>query len=225
VNEREQELRRVEREPRKKKHIRLEKPRQELPEENPDEVKRRRRRSGVIRLRLLRNTVLATLAIVIVAFGAFSLAMYNYYTSTILASLESRAQTAAGVFQNYTQSNYLGYARQFISQFEGKNKMEVQFLTSAGRVLTTSLMDISGGKPGTEDVTRAIETKKLASWEGEDPSTGDHIMSASAPVVYNGTVVGVVRLVTSLRLFLVFFTNSLSLSNAVAHSSSYPTGT
>ena len=194
----EQEKLRPEREPRKKKHVRLEKPRQEA--EPQEEKPRKRRRSGVIRRRWLRNTVLATLAVVIVAFGAFTMAMYNYYTSTIMASLESRAQTAAGMFQNYTRSNYLGYARQFINQFEGKNKMEVQFLTPAGRVLMTSLMDISGGKPDTQDVADAIETGALSSWEGEDPSTGDHIMSASAPVVYNGSVVGVVRLVTSLRL-------------------------
>ena len=195
--EQEQAVHRTEREPRKKKYDRLKKPVLTEPMEEPSG---RRRRAGVIRRRWLRNTVLATLAIVVIAFGAFTMAMYNYYASTIMASLESRAQTAAGMFQNYTQSNYLGYARQFISQFEGKNRMEVQFLTPAGRVLMTSLMDISGGKPGTDDVARAIETLKMATWEGEDPSTGDHVMAASAPVVYNGTVVGVVRLVTSLRL-------------------------
>ena len=188
----------AEREPKKKKHVRLEKPR---PEAEPEQTGgRRRRRAGVIRRRWLRNTVLATLAIVVVALGAFVLAMQNYYTSTMMASLESRAQTAAGMFRNYTESNYLGYARQFINQFEGKNIMEVQFLTPNGRVLMTSLMDIAGGKPDTQDVTDAIHTKDLATWEGEDPSTGDHIMSASAPIVYDGNVVGVVRLVTSLRL-------------------------
>ena len=193
----EQEQRRHEREPRKKTHVRLAKPR---PENEQEEPVKKRRRAGVIRRRWMRNTVLATLAIVIIAVGAFTMAMYNYYTSTIMASLESRAQTAAGMFRNYTESNYLYAARQFISQFEEKNVMEVQFLTSSGRVLMTSLMDISGGKPGTGDVAIAIYTKDLASWEGDDPSTGDHIMSASAPIVYNGTVVGVVRLVTSLRL-------------------------
>ena len=193
----EQEQRRHERETRKKVHVRLAKPRAEIEKEEPG---KKRRRAGVIRRRWMRNTVLATLAIVIIAVGAFTMAMYNYYTSTIMASLESRAQTAAGMFRNYTESNYLYAARQFISQFEEKNVMEVQFLTSSGRVLMTSLMDISGGKPGTGDVAIAIYTKDLASWEGDDPSTGDHIMSASAPIVYNGTVVGVVRLVTSLRL-------------------------
>jgi len=192
----EQEKQRAERKAKKKAHVRLETPRRE----KETEPVKKRRRAGVLRRRWMRNTVLATLAIVAVAVASLSYAMYNYYTSTIMASLESRAQTAAGVFQNYTESSYLGAAREFINQFEAKNVIEVQFLTSGGRVLMTSLMDISGGKPDTGDVAVAIATKKLATWEGDDPSTGDHIMSTSAPIVYNGTVVGVVRLVTSLRL-------------------------
>ncbi len=178
------------------KHIRLTRPRPE--EAQPQPVKKRR--SGVIRRRWLFNTVFATLAIVAVAVTSIVLAMYNYYTSTVVASLESRAQTAAGMFQNYTESNYLYAARQFITQFEEKNEVEVQFLTPSGGILMSSLMDISGGTPGSDDVAQAIRTRQLATWEGKDRNTGDHIMSASAPIVYNDTVVGVVRLVTSLRL-------------------------
>ncbi len=162
--------------------------------------KKPRRRGGVIRRRWLVNTLSATVLIVVVAVTSFTVAIYSYYTSTMLASLESRAQTAAGMFRNYTESTYLYSARQFINQFEEKNEVEVQFLTPGGRVRLSSLIDISGGYPGTADVSDAVTTKKLATWTGDDPSTGDHIMAASAPIIYNGTVVGVVRLVTSLRL-------------------------
>ena len=187
------------RERKKRGHVRLEKPKKEEPERPETGKKVRKRRTGVIRRRWTINAILSVAAIVALAVGSLSLALYSYYTSTIMASLESRAQTAAGMFQNYTESTYLYAARQFINQFEEKNKIEVQFLTSNGRVLMTSLMDISGGYPGTGDVSDAISTKSIATWSGEDPSTGDHIMSASAPIVYNGTVVGVVRLLTSLR--------------------------
>ena len=99
-------------------------------------------RRGVLRRRWLVNTLVTTLAIVAIAVSAFSLAIYNYYLATILATLESKAQTAAGMFQNYTETTYLYAARQFINQFEEKTTIEVQFLTPDGEVLMTSLMDL-----------------------------------------------------------------------------------
>lgn len=183
---------------RSKKHIRLEKPRQDVLAE-PGE-KKKRRRGGVIRRRWMTNTLAATFAIVAVAVSVFAVAMNNYYTSTIMATLESRAQTVADMFQDYTESYYRSTARDFVNSFEEKDNIEVQFLNSKGRVLMSSLLDISGSSPDTLDVNGAINTKRLSTWEGTDPNTGDSIMAASAPVVYNGNVVGVVRMVTSTRL-------------------------
>ena len=42
--------------------------------------------------------------------------------------------------------------------------------------------------------------QKISVWSGRDPSTGEHIMCVSAPITYNNSTVGVVRLVTSLKL-------------------------
>ena len=164
------------------------------------EQKKKAVRRGVLRRRWLVNTLVTTFAIVAIAVSAFSLAIYNYYLATIAATLESKAQTAAGMFQNYTETTYLYAARQFLNQFEEKNTIEVQFLTPDGEVRMTSLMDISGATPQGEDIEEAIQTKELSTWRGEDTSTQDYLMAASAPIVYNGSVVGVVRLVTSLRL-------------------------
>ena len=161
---------------------------------------KRRHRHGALRRRWLINSVLTTFIIVALAVTALSLSVYNYYSATMLASLESRAQTAAGMFRNYTESTYLYSARQFIGQFEDRDVIEVQFLSATGWVRMTSLMDISGGYPGTQDVKDAIETQQISSWAGEDVSTGDHIMAVSAPIRYDGTLVGIVRFVTSLRL-------------------------
>ena len=159
----------------------------------------RKRPRGKLRWRWLLNTLAATFIVVAIAVTAFSLAMYSYYRSTILATLESKAQTAAGMFRNYTETTYLFTARQFINQFEEKNTIEAQILNSTGRVLLSSMMDISGASMDTPDVADAISTKRVVPFSGPDPSTGDHIVAASAPVVYNNTVVGVVRMVTSLR--------------------------
>ena len=168
-------------------------------EEGPQEAPAKSRGRGRLRVRWLLNTLAVTLVVVAIVVSAFSLAMYSYYTSTILATLESKAQTAAGMFRNYTETTYLSTARQFINQFEEKTVIEVQILSGSGRVLMSSMMDISGASTHSPDVAAAISEKKVRTHIGQDPDTGDEVISASAPVVYNGVVVGVVRMVTSLR--------------------------
>ena len=41
--------------------------------------------------------------------------------------------------------------------------------------------------------------KRTKVWIGADPSTGEHIMAASSPLMIDGEVVGVMRYVTSLN--------------------------
>ena len=56
----------------------------------------------------------------------------------------------------------------------------------------------AGSTPNTPDIQDAMESKSAASWQGKDPSTGERILAASCPVIYQGDVVGVIRYVTSL---------------------------
>ena len=193
--------------------------REEGPAEEPQaEAPAKTRRRGRLRRRWLMNTLAVTLVVVAFALSAFSIAMYSYYTSTILATLESKAQTAAGMFRNYTETNYLATARQFVNQFEEKTVIEVQILNADGRVQISSMVGISGASVNSPDTTSAISLKRVRTFEGIDPDTGDSVISASAPVIYNGTVVGVVRKVTSLRevqdqmIRIVAVTSAIGLS-------------
>ena len=88
--------------------------------------------------------------------------------------------------------------------------------SSPCRVLISSMLDISGAYPGTLDIDGAITTKKVTPYRGEDPNTGDRIMAVSAPVIYNGNVVGVVRMVTSLRLVSRQMLNLTLIASGVA---------
>ncbi len=58
----------------------------------------------------------------------------------------------------------------------------------------------AGSSPGTSDITNAIANQKIEPFQGRDPETGEKILAVSCPLVFNGRVVGVMRLVTSLRL-------------------------
>lgn len=184
-------------------------------EDGPSDSPAQGRPRGRLRVRWLLNTLAVTLVVVAIAVSAFSLAMYSYYTSTILATLESKAQTAAGMFRNYTETTYLSTARQFISQFEEKTTIEVQILNSSGRVLMSSMMDISGASAHSPDVSAAIGEKRVKTHIGQDPDTGDDVISASAPVIYNSAVVGVVRMVTSLRQVHAQMARIIALTSAV----------
>ncbi len=190
------------------------KPAAELAAEELQQQDRRRPRRK-LRWRWLVNTLAVTFVVVAIAVTAFSLAMYSYYRSTVVASLESKAQTAAGMFRNYTETTYLFTARQFINQFEEKSTIEAQILNGSGRVMISSMMDISGANVDTPDVEDAISSKRVVPYYGPDPSTGDHIVAASAPVVYNNTVVGMVRMVTSLRQVEAQMTRIIAVTSAI----------
>ena len=165
-----------------------------------------------LRWRWLFNTLAATFAVVAVAVTAFSLAMYSYYRSTILATLESKAQTAAGMFRNYTETTYLATARQFVNQFEEKNIIEVQILNSNGRVRMSSMMDISGASAHSPDVIAAINEKTVKLQLPRGLSRCDNV-----------TVVGRIECpaVDTYAHLLVFRHYSLLISG----DSSYPQGT
>jgi len=189
--------------------------RERAAEDGLPEAPAKRPGRGRLRRRWLFNTLAVTLVVVAVAVSAFSLAMYSYYTSTILATLESKAQTAAGMFRNYTETTYLSTARQFISQFEEKTTIEVQILNANGRVLMSSMMDISGASAHSPDVAAAIGEKRVRTHIGQDPDTEDEVISASAPVIYNNAVVGVVRMATSLRRLHAQMVRMLLVTSAI----------
>ncbi len=175
----------------KKPHIDQHRPAEEGAEERP------RRKTRLRWLWQFGATAAATL-VVAVAIALLMSSVYTYYTSYIRADLESRAQTAAGVFRNYTENTYLSAARQFINQFEDKNVIEVQFLTAGGRVRMSSNMVITGASVNSRDASEAISTQRVQAAVGRTES-GENVVSASAPVVYDRKLVGVVRFVTSLR--------------------------
>ena len=61
-----------------------------------------------------------------------------------------------------------------------------------------NIVKIDCTTPGTPDITDALEQRTPQVWPGRDPATKEPIMAASAPVIYQGTIVGVIRFVTSM---------------------------
>ena len=154
--------------------------------------------------RWMLNGILALILIVLFAFGAFVLSIANYYYEGIRTSLEAKAKTAADVFTTYVSRNYVEYLPMAFSHaesFEEKDRIELQFINTRGRVETSSYFLSAGSNPGTKDIAHALETGEMKSWIGYSANTGEHILSVSCPMLTaDGQIVSLMRYVTSLKL-------------------------
>ncbi len=157
-----------------------------------------------LRQRWIFNTVMPVLILLLLIVALFSAGVSNYYYSSVRDGLEKQVQAQAGAFNDYFMDNgYTSYyqkAVQSTSDFEDKGRIEMQFISSSGHIQISSTSNLTAGiAPGTSDITDAITGKKSAVFQGKDNETGENILAVSHPLISNGKVVGVMRLVTSLR--------------------------
>ena len=157
-----------------------------------------------IRNRWLRNSFLAVLIAVFAIVAILDSILISYYYNSMRNGMLTKAKTVSDFFTSYatTESEYLEMAGYYIADFDEKDKMELQFLTveEETSVYLSSYGLTAGSRPHTSDIDEAIQTGVISDWSGKDPSTGERIMAVSAPILSNGEVKGVMRLVTSLRL-------------------------
>ena len=157
-----------------------------------------------IKQKWMLNSMLVMILIVLVGIGAYSVSISSYYYKSIQTSLETKAKTATDFFANYITKTYAEYyqsAYKYTELFKERDRLELQFINSSGRIEVSTYGLAAGTSPGTIDINQAVKTKKLSTWLGENPSTGERIIAVSSPMVYsNGQVVGVMRYVSSLRL-------------------------
>lgn len=166
------------------------------PEKKPE------REPGGLRRRWVFNTLSTVIVFAVFIVLIFTLVFSNYCYSGMRTDLESKTKAASSFFSSYAEdeSTYLSMANYYLSDFEDRDKLELQFINTRGQIIISSFGLTSGGSPGTGDIENAIQTKAIAIWTGRDPNTDERIMAVSSPIVHGGEVRGVVRMVTSLRL-------------------------
>lgn len=153
-----------------------------------------------IRKRWMVNSISVVLFIVLLAVAAFSAAMGSYYYSILSESLKQKAENAISSFDYYrTEAEYYDNARAVVAGEPNSDKLEVEYLDADGQIRFSSSDLTAFRSPGTPDIAEAISMKRTKVWIGADPSTGEHIMAVSSPLMIDGEVVGVMRYVTSLN--------------------------
>jgi len=161
-----------------------------------------RKYTGIER-RWIRNNVSIVIALVMCFVIVFSLFFSAYCYSNLRVGLEEKARTTADFFGSYINQSYNEYYQsciKFAQNFEEKNYLELQFISTSGKIVASSYGQWAGESPRTDDVAEAIATRKSAHFQGRNPSTGERIMAVSSPMIYsNGEVIGVLRYVTSMQ--------------------------
>ncbi len=193
-----------------------------------------------LRQRWMVNTVMPVLLILLLTVVLFSVGVSSYYYMSMRDGLEKQAQALAGAFEEYfMDGGYAGYitkAQQSTDTFEDKGRIEMQFISTSGRIQASSTSSLTVGTfPGTDDINRAISQNRMEFFQGRDPETGEQILAVSHPLTFNGQVKAVIRFVTSLRfvnrqvmvtvlficlvaalcLAMVFISNLLFINNVV----------
>ena len=163
----------------------------------------RDRKWTVLRLRGLRkrwivNTILPVLVLLMLLVTLVSVGVSTYYYSSMENGLMKQAEAMSSAFNDYFMNNQM--ATQAVDTYEDKSRIELQFIGSTGRIQMSTSGLTAGSSPGTSDITRAITNQEITPFQGRDPETGEKIMAVSAPLLFNGRVAGVMRLVTSMKL-------------------------
>lgn len=176
------------------------------------------KRTKGLKGRWLRNTLSIVLAIVLLCVTALSVMVAAYYYSNMEAGLRSKARTSTLFFETYVGQSYHEYYQscaKFTQTFDAKDVMEIQFIDTNYRIVSSSYSPLSSEVEVTEDITEAMETREISTFTGKNPATGERIMAVSSPLIYsNGEVIGVLRYVTSLKLVdhqILAFTLVISL--------------
>ena len=200
-----------------------------------------------LKLRGLRRRWLASsvgpIIVILVLVGVLSAAtISSSLDARARSSLEAKAKSGSDYFSAYSMGSYSEYYRraaQYVTDYSMNDSLaknvELQFINGKRQVELSSRGAVAGSTPATSEVGRAVETGKTASFSGRDPLTGESILAVSSPVFYNGTVVAVMRFVTSTRLldqqlwltvlvmaaviaaviFLIFVSNLIFINNVV----------
>ena len=154
-----------------------------------------------LRKRWLINSLGPIFMVALLCVAVFSVSIANYYYTGMRTGLESKAKEAANAFNTYSMNSYNEYiqmARSYTESFQDKDRLELQFIGSNGRIQVSTYGVTAGLMPSTSDITAALAEGKIEPYMGEDPITGQTIMAVSAPLEFDGRVVGAMRYVTAM---------------------------
>ena len=146
--------------------------------------------------------IMAALAIVTIFVTTLSA---SYYYNNIRQNLYTRVTQSASFINRFLNSSYdqfLSASESFVANMEDKDKLEIQIVSSAGNILSSSSSFTTiGSAPGTKDTAQCLEQNATIVWMGRDSVSGERVISASAPLYdTNDNLIGCVRCISSMAV-------------------------
>lgn len=159
---------------------------------------------GGLKGRWLVNSLSFVVIILAVIIIFVSVGISSYYYSSIRDNLKSRVHsTVSSIRDNFTDTydQYLSGIDQYVLGYEDKDRVELQFIDNSGRIIRSTSDLTTESNPSTDDARRALTDKDVRTFSGEDPLTGERIMSVSEPMyTARGELIGAVRMISSLSI-------------------------
>ncbi len=145
-------------------------------------------------------TFVVILFITVFAFELiFTFGVKTYYYSNIEQVLTDKIQTTLDIYNTYLGYESLGRKAKFILENDAvPDYVEAQVLDMAGNIVETTAYFVDQQAVDSDDFNRAREGV-VATWRGRNRSTGERVMSVSAPLYQAGQVNGVIRYTTSVE--------------------------
>ena len=159
-------------------------------------------KSGGLRRRWMTNSIVPVIVLLFLISALVSVAFAGNYYSGARSTLEAKANAGAEYFNTYVMTSYDEYYRSaalYAATFDSAERMELQFLNAKGKVEISTRSLTAGTFPRTGDITGALQSGESTVFTGRDPVTGERIVSVSSLLKFNGGVVGMLRLTSSLR--------------------------
>lgn len=159
---------------------------------------------GGIKGRWLVNSLSFVVAILLTLIVIIGSGSASYHYASVRENLLSQASSSSSFFYKYLSLNYEQFyngAEKFVTEFEDKDKIEVQIIDNWGRIILSSSGLTSGTIPSTSDVEKTLNEKTTNFYIGNDYLTDERVVSTSSPLFYSdGTLIGCIRYVTSLEI-------------------------
>lgn len=153
--------------------------------------------------RWMLNTLSVIFTIIVLIVVSLIFVVTYVFQSSVEQSLSSVSNELSLVFSGYTSDNsndFASSARDYVENFDKKEKMDVMVINSLGRVVFTSTGFISNESENMTDFEDAKSSEDgYAFWSGK-LSSGEPAMSETRIITNdNGTVVGAIRYIVSME--------------------------
>lgn len=168
---------------------------------------------GGLRGRWLVNSLSFVVVILAAVVIAVSMGVSSAYYNEIHSQLTTRMENLVAAFRmSWMQNseNYYYGMEKTISDFDMRQQIELQFVNERGTIAMSSSGLNAGTKAATGDVERALsvsveqaatgDKSLMQTWSGEDPMTGERVMSVTMPLASKDRMLGGVRMVTSMAI-------------------------